>query len=484
MESCTVLLNALLRLKDSRGGSLSGLSDAEIEQVFHETQSTREERAKQAVNNAHKMQGLFANESPALTAFVQKVLQPLVGDDGILVMMAGDYLPGVRIDKLPVPHRPRVLPFHDELPARRINDSTHNLVRGAFVGSMGLTMFLTKRAFRPPLDAVWSWMAENSVSLKWFGNSEASKVLGTLSSIFAVGAQDPGTNLHLWSFLPQLISPILIFTIEGYRRGNAATPLVLPSLFNAGMQVQGIGRMAPLHAVLSAFFPSSGPAGRPIPLEVARSLIPAVTLGFLIPTIMLLATNHNKAAWFNWVALWQFAPPMVNVLTYLFSKGLKKWDSTSDDVKQEEKKISAKDELVRDVATLKSVYIYAFAVQATAHIATMAYGWHHTGLSLADIFFKFPTPFNPDWKLPSLTAQLSSFFKYNMAFAVAGYVGGNLFSIWDLRRQGYVKTREAVTAALSVVAGQFLVGPGATWAGLWYWREDKVAEIGKVTGVE
>lgn len=33
-------------------------------------------------------------------------------------------------------------------------------------------------------------------------------------------------------------------------------------------------------------------------------------------------------------------------------------------------------------------------------------------------------------------------------------------------------------------AWQFLVGSGATWAGLWYWREDKISELIREYGDE
>lgn len=246
------------------------------------------------------------------------------------------------------------------------------------------------------------------------------------------------------------------------------------------MQVQRIARVAPFHTILSAFFWSEGPVERTIPLEVAKSLVPAVTLGFVIPTVMALLPTPNQAAGNYWLGLWQFAPPLVNLFTYLISKGLKKWNESREGV---EKKDELDADPGQDLPILKSVYTYAFAVQATAHIATLAYGSSYPGLSLAKTFFNLPSPFSADWKFPSLSAELATFFRYDMVLGVTGYVGSNLLSIWNLRRQGFIKTHEAVKVALCVAVGQFLVGPGATWAGLWYWREDRIAGIAKASGV-
>ncbi|CAH0028043.1 unnamed protein product [Clonostachys rhizophaga] len=479
LESCAVLVNNLLRLKDRRGGSLSDLTDAEIEDIFQETQSTRHERAKDIVHQAHVRQSFFAKENPILTNFINNFVSPLAGSDAVLAMLTDVFKPGARIEKLPVPHKPRFIPYDDELPANIIDDSVHKLVRGAVVGGMGATLFLAAKSLRLPFIEVADWSAQN-MSLKWFGNNGASRFFELVTSVLAVPIQDPSARLHITNFLPQLISPILIYTIEGYRKGQRASPLALPSLFNAGMQVQGIARVAPFHAILSAFFWSEGPVERTIPLEVAKSLVPAVTLGFVIPTVMALLPTPNQAAGNHWLGLWQFAPPLVNLFTYLISKGLKKWNESREGV---EKKDELDADPAQDLPILKSVYTYAFAIQATAHITTLAYGSSYPGLSLVKTFFNLPNPFSANWKFPSLGAELATFFRYDMVLGVTGYVGSNLLSIWNLRRQGFIKTHEAVRVALCVAVGQFLVGPGATWAGLWYWREDKIAGIAKASGV-
>jgi hypothetical protein len=237
--------------------------------------------------------------------------------------------------------------------------------------------------------------------------------------------------------------------------------------------VQGIARAAPFHAILSAFFGLGTPTGRQVPLPVAQSLVPAITLWFVIPTIMVLLPTPRVAAWEKWSAIWQFAPVLFNVLAAITAKALKKRDAAKKPEQSEEMERYTN----KDVSSLKAVYTYAFAVQAAVHASTLAYGWSHPDVSISQTFFNLSSHSEQKQPVPDLAAKLATFFRYDMTFGVIGYLGSQLYSIWDLRRLGYVKTTEAVKAALAVAGGQFLVGPGATWAGLWYWREDKLASV-------
>ncbi|RYP57779.1 hypothetical protein DL770_010584 [Monosporascus sp. CRB-9-2] len=483
IESCAEFVNALLRKKDSRDGSLTGLTEQDIEDIFRETQAARHERAELIVRRSHEVQSLFAYRHPVTSAIVYKFVQPLMGDEAVLNKMGSVFVGGAALEKLPVPQRPRAIPFCDELPAKPINKDISKTIRNILVGGMGLVLFATTKGFRLPFSDL-SRQAEASVVIRWFSKSAASDFLNMLVSVLAVPIldKDPSARLHLLNFLSQLISPLLVYTIEGYRAGHEGTPLSWPSLFSAGMQAQGIGRMAPLHAILSSFLTHESPTGRFISPEVVRSLIPAITIGYVIPTVMVFAPSPNVKAWQNWVAIWQFAPVLFSMLARIFSIGLQKRKHGYQSPNKSEEELRFDRYETHDVPLLKSVYTYAFAVQATAHIASLAYAWHHPAISIRNTFFGLPNLLGADWSLPSLEAKLAVFFKYDMLFAVAGIFGGNLYSIWDLRRLGNIKTKEAVKAALSVVAGQFLVGSGATWAGLWYWREGKIASLSRAGG--
>ncbi|RMJ15448.1 hypothetical protein CDV36_004878 [Fusarium kuroshium] len=209
MESCAELMNALLRTRDSRGGHLTSLTDEEIEGIFNQTQSARRVRAVEIVKRAHDQQSLFAYENPAISTIVCKFAQPLSGGESLLSLLSGAYVAGTA-------NRPRV----------------HGVVKKVFIGSMGLLYFVSRKALRLPFSEIDNW-SKSAMTLKWFGNTRASDIFNLFTSALAVPITDadPSAGVHLWDFLPQLISPLVIYAIEASRTGNQATPLALPLLF-------------------------------------------------------------------------------------------------------------------------------------------------------------------------------------------------------------------------------------------------------------
>ncbi|KAF4439565.1 FAD binding domain protein [Fusarium austroafricanum] len=471
IESCPELINGLMRLKDTRDNGLSNLSNNDITKVFSQVQSARHDRAKAIVRRAYLMQILFANEYPIVSK-LWGLLGSSPSGEGTLNASGFIFLGGTTIKQLPVIYRPRAIPFYDERPAKPINEWISSIVQCGFICAMGLAVLATTKAIRLPFG---TW-AQSSVHISWFGETVATRVLNSLVTLFKVPMHDqnPSARVHLSNSLPQLISPLLVYAIEGHRLGNQGTPLAAPWLFSIAMQVQGIARAAPIYAILTSLFGFENGPSRAVPLQVAQSLIPAITIGFLIPTIMMLLPTPKIHAWQNWCALWQFAPLLFNLLVTGISAGIKKW-------KCEEKrdgKVDMSRYETKDVSTLQSVYMLAFAVQALAHITSLAYGWSHPDVSLFDTFLGLPNIFQAEWSLSSVAVQIATFFKYDMAIGVLGYLGSQLYSIWDLRRLGYIRTSEVVIAGIAILAGQVIVGPGATWAGLWYWRERKIATVG------
>lgn len=476
MESCAELVNAILRKKDSRNGSLGNLTDTDVQDIFIETQAARYDRAEDIIRIGHEMQALNAYENRLLSTIVNSLVQPLVGDEFVYGRMGEVFIGASAVEKLPIPYRLRAIPFSDERSAKPVSKRVSKYVRRAFIGSMGAIILAAFMAFRMDiLHLVGNWGDSSPIVIRWFGETSASKFMNMLMSLtsYLFLDKDPTSRMHLINFLPQLISPLLIYTIEGYRLGNQGTILALPTLFMVGMQVQGIGRIAPFHAILSALYTHEETPGRAVPKAVATSLIPAITLGFVIPTVMMLLPTPNTAAWQHWSAVWQIAPLLFNALTLVFSAGIRRWQRSRKPCQVEDDSFERYKQ--DDVPILKSVYKYAFAVQSTVHIASLAYAWSHPGISITRMFFGLPDPFSADWNLRTVTEHAATFIRWDAATAFPAYLGGNMYSIWELRRLGYIKTKSAVKAALSVLAGQFLVGPGATWAALWSWREDVIA---------
>lgn len=220
-------------------------------------------------------------------------------------------------------------------------------------------------------------------------------------------------------------------------------------------------------------FGFENPPSRAVHLHVAESLIPSIVIGFLIPTILMLLPTPQVYTWEKRSALWQFAPLLFNLLLNAISTALKRYRGAE----KRDGELDMSRYEARDINILQSVYTFAFAVQATAHIAPLTYRWSYPDVSLIDAFLGPPYIFEPRLSLPSMSAKIAILFKYDVAIGTFGYLGSQLYSIWDLRRLGYIKTDEAVKAGIATLAGQWIVGPGAAWAGLWYWREGKIAAV-------
>ncbi|KAI1140075.1 FAD binding domain protein [Hypoxylon sp. FL0543] len=480
IESCAEFINALLRKRDSRGGTLTGLSTEDIEQVFRETQDARKERADMIVHAAHKLQALNAYENPFISKVSFNYLGPRAGKEGVFKRMGAIYFGGARVKAISVPKRPRAIPFRDELPATPVSKRVTRVVREVFIGSMVSILLFTAQVWRVPFDAVEIWAEQAPIVIRWFGENMASKILNLFVAVMAIIVldEDPSAKLQLAAFLSQLMSPALIFSIEGHRAGNQGSLLALPGLFIAIMQVQGVLRIGPLYAIASCLLSYELPTGRALPVNVAKALIPAITLGFVIPTIFVFVPTPDVRVRQHWFALWQFAPLLFNWLTSIFAAVIKRWQRGNKSVAEYEEEHDKDCYKKEEVPILKTVYVYAFMAQAIAHVSTLLYGWTHPVISIAETFFGLNNPLEPNWNLPTIHAEVASFLKYDMVIATVAFASSNLYSIWDLRRLGYIKTGEAVKAALAVIAGQFLVGSGATWAGLWYWREGKLAGLG------
>ncbi|KAH7304768.1 FAD binding domain protein [Stachybotrys elegans] len=480
MESCAELLNALLDLRARRGGHLDGLTTPELVAAFRQTQHRRHERAHMIVDAAHEVQFIMAHENPLVSYLAMAVVLPNAGNELMLTKLGDIFSGGSSIRHLPMPNRRREVPFNDELPAQPATTAASRAVLGLLIGSMGLVALSTYATLRLPAAQLGAWgPAQQPLLLGWFGTTSLNAYFNRLVSAVSLPILDssPMPRMQLLTYLSTLISPLLVYTVEGYRLGNQGTPLALPILMTAGIPLFGFARVAPLHAIFTALCTHKFPTGRAIPAEVASSLIPALTLSYLVPAVMSMTPTANVGAWQSWVGLSVLAPPMFSLATYAMAAA-KRWWSRRPMTQQE--KLDAEYDRYKqlDLASLKTAYTFAFAIQAAAHISTMIYCYTQPGVSIYDTFFAVPNPLRSDWGLTSLSAAAATYFKYNLQTGVVASVVSNLYSIWNMRSIGYITTGEALSTAAKVALGQVLVGPGATWTALWRWRENKLTTLG------
>lgn len=457
METVAEFVNALLEKRDERPEGLSGLSTEEINAICHKMQSTRHDRAKLTVSASKNMQALLALEKPVISTLVWHVFGPLAGDDSPLRILGGRTLAGSRVNKLPIPSRPRAVPYHHELPAKPLTSGRAALVRLLYAVVTGLLFWMSFH--RRTVPSCERTGCEEMYRLGFSGT------VNPLASFMrhALLKSDAASVLPLIYLLSQSISPLLTYTIEGYRAGNEGTPSSFSFPYTVVLQVFGICRALPLLAILTASLPFDAPAGRFVEPKVGKSLVPALAFGYVFPSLMMLAplvNLENLNAW-AWAGLSQISPLLLPVLMTAFSSAL-------GFCQQNRKKSYLDRYAISDVPILQFAYGFAFATQATAHFAALSYGYLHLQMFTAGF---------SGLQSGGALGVFKSFLKSDVVLTVAAITVHNLYAVWDLRRSGYTTTRDAFTACLSIILGQVVAGPGATWAGLWSWRESVISGL-------
>lgn len=238
--------------------------------------------------------------------------------------------------------------------------------------------------------------------------------------------------------------------------------------------------MGPLYLIAHILTAKTDIYARPVPSAIAKALIPAACVGYLVPTALMFLPVDNPAVTQGWCAFWQPSPGYVAVLVPVFAAVIRRmertpWEEVS--VEKPEHVASLEPYKKKDVAPLLSAYAFVFAIAALVHVCTMAYIHYHADLTVWRVFFDLPNPLAGSWGLDA-TEGAFVFFKYDMVLVSIATVVFLLYTVWDTRRMGYVCTREAVQVVTAVVVGHVTLGPAATYAGVWFWRETVLASLG------
>lgn len=249
-------------------------------------------------------------------------------------------------------------------------------------------------------------------------------------------------------------------------------------------QIIGISEIAPLYYAASAVFGDTSSTGRKVPHEVASAVLPATILGYVAP----------YAAWFlprsvlsersrqSLIAWSQFAPVHVSALTAGIAAA-RRWlaarhrtppapgskEEHEDGVRAVRARYSTS-----EASTLKKTYAAAFVAQAVPHVIGLGRALLRTSQSLAAAASVLRRGLVPSSSPSHALLVLES---WDLALYAGASLAYGLYTVWTLRRRGFVDDGEARKAAAGVVAGQVLFGPGATHTGLWWWREEVLARM-------
>lgn len=475
IETAAEFINALLDMKAERQNHLEDMAPEDIKAVFERVQDVRFERAGFTVSTSHDLQALTAFEDPILATLAFRVLMPLAGEHNFFRDLSKRIVGGSRMRHLDLPSRPHALPYDHELPAKPLGVLPSRIVGGLFCFAMILLIYTANSATKMSHDELRSWGEFVPLNRNWLGTTATNDSLKVPTSPLSLPIMDsdPAPRMQPIYFLTHMLSPLLIYTVEGYRIGRHGTLLSLPILFMIGIQFQGLGTIAPLYALLSALQSEQNPVDRPVRIDDARSLIPALILTIAVPAILVIAPTPMESRWQDWI---QFLAPSFSILTAVLSSVLRRRRQLKreDDQSDKHPEWYSTD----DIPLLKFAYRLAFAVQATAHLATLSSTVFYPGSSPFKLFRSLPTSFQGQGTWATLSVKGPAIdWNHDLGLVVAAIAAHSLYTVWELRRQGYVSTFSAVKAASAVVLGQLVLGSSATWVGLWAWREDVIAGL-------
>ncbi|KAL1853095.1 hypothetical protein Daus18300_011923 [Diaporthe australafricana] len=468
IETAAVLVSNLATMLKSKTRP-SGITTDDLSAVFAKTQATREPRAQTLVKSSHDEQRFAAMESPFLELFGRYMVSTLTIDEK-WDPWATNIEGGHKLDILDVPKRPRAVPFHDELASTPLRPSYFPKIAVAAL-LYGLLYAAQKALVLGPEAASQSSFPPGSFlgsvgKSTYTGLTPIDNILSKLVWAFSeqVAGADLNKRIQCLYFLINLIPIIYIWTVEGYRNGNIKSLVSVPSIF-AIYQLLGIGKVAPFYFLLSVYTTRRNvyarTAGRPIPSHTAKVLLPALCLGYVIPTVLMFLPHEDSITQQNAIAFWQPSPVYVSLLVWVGSKAL--------DALKAPKPLDLEIFEKKDVSYLQSGYAFCFFATAITHICTFLYAGLSPSVSIHQSLFS----------LPGFDAiDISGFWKWDMVLCFGSVMVWLLYSVFELRRFGYITTSTALKAVGSTLASGVLVGPGATYAGVWAWRESVIASYG------
>ncbi|KAI0393710.1 FAD/NAD(P)-binding domain-containing protein [Xylariaceae sp. FL0594] len=422
IETATELVNALMDAKAKRGGTLDGLSPDEIKTVFSHVQDTRHQRAEFTIAASHELQALVAMENPWLAKVALNVLLPLAGKHNFFRELSGRIVGASRLKHLPVPSRRRAIPYDHELPAKPLD--------GSIVPGITRALFCAAAAYLVYSAAVVS-------------QSDSQTHTPKVANI----------NTYLG-----MLSPLLIYNIEGSRIGRHGSLVGLPLLFAlAAASSLGVGRSSLLYALVYMLHSPQITVDRPVPVSFARSLLPSVIIIIILVLLGLVAGGARFDDDNNWQTA--AAPPiLLYILPLLLSQVLKRFVvGNGPDVDDEEKHEEWYS--TDDLPALNMLYGVVALAQASVYLVTNNYNY------FSHIQYKSNNNNNNHWLEAGAALQA-------------------LYLVWELRRQGYTSTRTALTQLAALAVGCAVVGPSASLLAVYCWRENVVAalSVGRVFG--
>ncbi|CZR66819.1 uncharacterized protein PAC_16720 [Phialocephala subalpina] len=340
-------------------------------------------------------------------------------------------------------------------------------VREVFTGIRAVDDFMRPyvAAFTPSMAGLGYSESIDLLSSGISLNFQASKLLE--KSAKGVNLNSP-QRLHILTFLTDITVVNAIWLIESCRRANFFTLTTIPIFFMIYMQHAGIGVVAPffyfLHYIFTPGSKFHAADNRLVQISYAKTLIPTLIFGYLIPTWAMYWPTSPLSTLQAWNFLWQLFPILLVGLHGIFARCVK--DTT---------KVDKYANVTADLPYLRLAYIFCAIVSA----GTYWYSYAVTPIPFLDLFFKDLT--DSGREMHSLVEAIGTLLKFDDVFCFASAAVWTLLCFRDLKSEGRSKT-SWVKVLVMMASTTVTVGPGASFALMWWWREEILAR--KVEEVE
>ncbi|KAM0363037.1 hypothetical protein ACHAPK_011296 [Fusarium culmorum] len=449
IEAAALLVNSIVEQLHS---SPQGLSETQVEAALAKVHTLRYGRSCDLVSEAHTLQKISSQRMPLASLY--QYLVPYFGPTWFADVVVPICSAAPKIEGVPVPYRPHCVPFEDELPAKPVKGKLARRVPWILASGLGISAYLT--------------LGKNTLQGAT-GVTEVLKQWGTGGAL----AQSVGLESTA-SLAISLIPTLSTWMIEGSRNRGVLDPLSWTVLQSVIYAMAGPASMPTLFSLSSVLLSTPCITKRAVNKTIASSIVPGIALGYIAPTLgALLAPTTKYMPQLD--LIWRAHP----VLCIALTRGIaalragrdNKGRSDKSEKNGEKKPINfiSDDELQKyngaDVPTLKWIHGSAFAASIILPlVAKLA--------SNADVNIFGNAA---DTILPMMGSVPAISF-INAASSLI-YC---LYSAWQLRSLGFIKTQQALLGGFASVTAMGLAGPGAAIAGMSYWRESVISDLGKL----
>ncbi|EXJ78155.1 hypothetical protein A1O3_09316 [Capronia epimyces CBS 606.96] len=488
IESAATLANGLLKkLGELRSdGQGKRPTTEEIEAIFRHVQEVRQTRVNHLREYSHEQQRTESMDSPL--HWLKVKLLPLMDVDDVVYNFSCNIPLAEKLDGLPCPRQPKLIPFKDDLESDpRPRGTAVSVLLVSFYLACGILTFYGMWVHSASYGLAGKFEAiiqnghfpigpEYPLKTSYTGHGWLDNYLTFLTAVFMPGIENWDRNFGTLQryFLGMLIQPIAVWTVEGFRKRHALTALAPTALlvWFTLFQSAGIGIYMPFYyAVWTPYSDTDRywwPVNREVPIQYAKVLLPANLLGYVLPTILMFVPWQDATLAQTFEAIWQPGPMLVPILAWLFAAVYRLFNPRSA---RDHQHHTATEEY-QDIAYLKTIYVVIAVLGAALHVYIVG-----PLLLSSDPSFNFSTVFGLTFTPGprELGEGLRLLFLADFLGFEAASVAWTCAAIWDLKRVGRT-TVNVPKACLAVLAATVLVGPGAAMSIVWYWRETAMAK--------